>query len=533
MGDKGKSGPHPLFFVFVTLSLLLHEYAYKDFLIDDAFISFRYAENLVAGYGLTFNRVGPSVEGYTNFLWIILFAGVHYLSLDPVITSKVLGCLLSLLSLGLTYKIGQILLVSNQEQCVNSGEQKTEGKLPASLSWTLLPPIFLAVSGPFAAWAMGGLETHLVTTLNLLALQSYLTSHFLFSVVFFTLTSLTRPDGILWWLAIFLMHLYQKLENGKQKVKSNNLSTTYSLLSATYHLLPLLGFGLFWIWRWQYYGDFLPNTYYMKTGGGLQQGAIGVFYVLKYILSQGGFFPFLLFYFFRWKYDTYPHRLLLAQIGFYLIFIITSGGDWMPLHRFIVPLLPILAILNTEALRGVYHKLFLFLEKTGLPSSSLPRSILSVLIALLLIFPLIETFTERPAVIEDSAGVQSFIAFGKWLGKQVPPQSLIAVNPVGAIPYYARLDALDMTGLTDFHIAHLRMGGLHQKYDSNYILSRKPDFIILIGQYDPKTESYKPRWKGEDDLFRNTIFQSSYQLVDHPTFQYKKFDQILLFRKVF
>lgn len=34
---------------------------------EDAFISFRYARNLVDGHGLVFNP-GERVEGYTNFL---------------------------------------------------------------------------------------------------------------------------------------------------------------------------------------------------------------------------------------------------------------------------------------------------------------------------------------------------------------------------------------------------------------------------------------------------------------------------------
>jgi hypothetical protein len=40
---------------------------------DDAYISFRYARNMVEGNGLVFN-VGDRVEGYTNFLWTAMSA---------------------------------------------------------------------------------------------------------------------------------------------------------------------------------------------------------------------------------------------------------------------------------------------------------------------------------------------------------------------------------------------------------------------------------------------------------------------------
>src|SRR3954468_9274361 len=49
---------------------------------DDAFISFRYADNLARGNGLVWN-LGEYVEGYTNFLWTILIAVGPVLALGP------------------------------------------------------------------------------------------------------------------------------------------------------------------------------------------------------------------------------------------------------------------------------------------------------------------------------------------------------------------------------------------------------------------------------------------------------------------
>ena len=47
---------------------------YWPFATDDAFISFRYSARLLAGEGLTWNP-GERVEGYTDFLWVVLLAG--------------------------------------------------------------------------------------------------------------------------------------------------------------------------------------------------------------------------------------------------------------------------------------------------------------------------------------------------------------------------------------------------------------------------------------------------------------------------
>ena len=54
------------------------------FLFDDAMISMRYAYNLANGNGLVWN-VGERVEGYSNFLWVLVMGIAHSL---PVSISK-------------------------------------------------------------------------------------------------------------------------------------------------------------------------------------------------------------------------------------------------------------------------------------------------------------------------------------------------------------------------------------------------------------------------------------------------------------
>src|SRR5580700_7167110 len=57
---------------------------------DDAYITFVYARNLVAGWGPVWNP-GYAVEGYTNFLWMVLLAGAHYVGLAPPVASEILS----------------------------------------------------------------------------------------------------------------------------------------------------------------------------------------------------------------------------------------------------------------------------------------------------------------------------------------------------------------------------------------------------------------------------------------------------------
>ena len=59
---------------------------------DDAFISFRYAENLAQGHGLVYN-VGERVEGFTNLSWTVLFGLIMMIGVEPVMASVFLGWL--------------------------------------------------------------------------------------------------------------------------------------------------------------------------------------------------------------------------------------------------------------------------------------------------------------------------------------------------------------------------------------------------------------------------------------------------------
>src|SRR6266850_6494270 len=97
-----------LFVVFVGLVLLAWS---NRFIQDDAFISFRYADNFVHGRGLVWNEA-ERVEGYTNFLWTMLIGVPLYFNLDPVRFSYALGLFLFSLSVCFTFLLALNLLHS-------------------------------------------------------------------------------------------------------------------------------------------------------------------------------------------------------------------------------------------------------------------------------------------------------------------------------------------------------------------------------------------------------------------------------------
>jgi arabinofuranosyltransferase len=77
-------------------------------LVDDAYISFRYAHNLVEGEGLVFNP-GEYVEGYTNLLWTLLMTVPEVLGLSTYLFAAYVGAGFGLLALVETWRICRLL----------------------------------------------------------------------------------------------------------------------------------------------------------------------------------------------------------------------------------------------------------------------------------------------------------------------------------------------------------------------------------------------------------------------------------------
>ena len=217
---------------------------------DDAFITFRYVQNLLAGLGPVYNA-GEHVEGYTHFLWFILLSVAGWFGADIVGTSEWLG----IASFAGTLLI--FLRIAKLEN--NRSENPKRIFLP-------LAAVLLALNLDMTEWASGGLETSFYTFLISLAFYLWFYAELtynrrLLSVgLVLILTTLTRPDGALFTLTALVL-LFFKLR--KDKATTKFLSRSLFLLIA-----PSLIIGIpYLIWKLSYYGDIFPNTYYQKSGG--------------------------------------------------------------------------------------------------------------------------------------------------------------------------------------------------------------------------------------------------------------------------
>ncbi|MCK5800503.1 MAG: hypothetical protein KAI47_25115, partial [Deltaproteobacteria bacterium] len=127
--------------------LVVHALSYS-FISDDAYITFRYSWNL-AFHGQAAFNLGERVEGYTNFLWMVMLAVFLKAGLKPEVMSQVLGLLSGSVGLILLYLLTRLY----------RGGKRTP--------WDLLGVAILPLLSGYAIWCTGGLETQLFSALAL------------------------------------------------------------------------------------------------------------------------------------------------------------------------------------------------------------------------------------------------------------------------------------------------------------------------------------------------------------------------------
>jgi len=456
-----------LVLLFIALGVLAW---HNRFIQDDAFISFRYADNFVRGYGLVWNE-GERVEGYTNFLWTIIISLALLLKLEPIKFVMVVGLFLFELTLFFIYRLAASLFHSPH--------------------LALLTLLLLGTNYSFSSYATGGLETELQTCLFAACLWLFLTSdkggwsmtRLALLSLLAALAMMTRLDSL---LVVGLVLGSTLIKIGRQRKDGSRFWLPLSM--AIGPLVLLVGSWL--IWKMNFYGSVLPNTFYVKVTS-LSSLKRGVIYVYLFFYSYWlVFFPFLFLGFVnRLRHRNNQSWLILAVvIVIWLSYIIAVAGDFME-FRFIVPVLP-----------------YMFLVIVWLTCKQLTRLRLKIALVLLVLCGSLHhwlTFSSPPLRyydVDSFAGLSAFLYYerndwiriGHVLGEsfQHDPNVTIAVTASGAIPYYSRLKTIDILGLNDRWVARhgeipMSRPGHQRRATLPYLLERKVNLLIGHPQLVP------------------------------------------------
>lgn len=427
------------FFVWAT-----HVYELRNALvIDDSFITYRYAANLAAGHGAVWNPGEAPIEGYSTPLYMLILAAGSFIT-DIENVSRAL-CIFSTLSMiGLT--AWWVFL-------------KCRSLLAASLAAGLL------LAHPYVAvWAIGGMETPFYAALLILALV--LAERFytqpedrraaLQLGLALAALGITRTEGVIFSFA-FAASLW--LAPHARRAGVRVLVVAFAIVGA--HV----------IFRLAYYGLLLPAPAYQKGSEPLA----GWRYVRDTVQS---YWPFLAVCFggafVKAKHDSPRAAGVFGALAVLFLGAVIANTEPLmtPYHRYLFPLLPILFGFTAVSLCRISRR----------PNN---RVLVAVFVSLVVLADGEAVLGARFGRVAHALSVQSaalresHVGAARWIEENVRDDQVVALGDCGIIPYYSQAHVLDLFGLNDYHIArtwedhHLSQEGV------DYVFEEDPDFVVL------------------------------------------------------
>ena len=473
-----------------AIVLVVHSLAY-NFVTDDAYISFVFSRNLAEHGQLSFN-LGQPVEGYTNFLWTFVLGLGMLVGAPPEWSSRVLGTACALATLYLVFRTA-------------------ERALGRRTPWAAVPALLLAGSSGFACWTSGGLETQLYTLLVTAALDALVAAALAPRALrrigaILALASMTRPEGPM--VAAVLGAVWLGHRALVRLGRARAAPGTDAVRGFRDEAIAAAWFVALWApwfaWRWWYYGWPFPNTYYVKATGPW------VAPELPHQMIENG-----LYYVWVWLRQSHLlHALPLAVLGLvavrprtprfvcaaasavfaavYLAYTVSVGGDFMGLHRFILPMFVVAALAVTLGAEWLAARL-----------GRLARGAVAPVLAVALVggFAVTQWRLTRASLrwgnFDADRGIDTPIylmtytedraAIGRAMAGCFRPDDFSIVGGAGAQPYFARMRGIDVFGLVSEAIAHreprVRARAGHTKFGSDTVLAAyDPTFVFSCYQ---------------------------------------------------
>jgi hypothetical protein len=473
-----------IFHLFVMGLGLCIVIVFPHFTADDAFILFRYADNLANHGQLTWNIGEPTIEGYTGCLLPAILSGLIEMGFDPVTCSHFIGTLAMFVAGGL---IGLLL-----------------AEMGCSFLARALVTILFFTAPINIVHALSGLET-MVFSCSLIAsayclhetclsagrgnFKSYWSCSLL--TVLFIMT-LIRPEGCA-AAGIFILATFCSMGSAGEGRR------LFSIRVAAIFGLPSL---LYLAWKYSYYGQFLPLPYYVKRYVG--QGPINPATVGNLVLW------FIV-------YCSIPLAAtgicLLAKKRQSSLGRPSTAPSWQAMRMTFVPLAVFCVVLASVYLRSNLQMNFTFrfwvpfyavflmaaavlwdrlLTSTQTMKHSPWVGLRNGVTGITLLFAVgvqVGIFAYLlPKEAHCYAAYKDIVDQGQTAGKLLrrwfsPTDTLIVHIDAGAAPFWSRMRTVDFGGLNDKYLAMERPSTeeiVEYFYSQNAV-------ALLLTSYDPET----------------------------------------------
>jgi arabinofuranosyltransferase len=340
-----------------------------------------------------------------------------------------------------------------------------------SLVSGLLASIILASYLPFALWSVQGLETPLYAFLVMSAIVFASIAKFSsIAYLFSFLACLTRPDGLLVPAYIFIVSW-----TDQDRKKSRTILTAF-----IFFLAPFIAYSA---WRINHFNSVVPNVFFAKTGLGIAGMEVGIRYLFTWAAGSGHIFILFLVSLISMIFYKKTKNICsgiyspFLFVLVYLSFVIYVGGDFMPDHRFVMHVVPLLIGCGIICLGN------------AAPKRKLARLVFFLVVLILLTANLLSIlhynygtyYSHTKKWHQDQAKWYGNTA--SWLVRNSDRSSVIACGDIGYVGFVTDVDRLiDTNGLVDRYLAR-HPGAASLNSDPDYVISESPDFIVVMVHY--------------------------------------------------
>ncbi|MCA2001519.1 MAG: CPP1-like family protein [Chloroflexi bacterium] len=473
----------PDFLISLALIAFTLYYAahFVDFSIppfEDAAMLMRYAQNFAGGHGIVWNIGEPPVDGATDFLFMVASAALIKLGLTVGQAVRGIGFVSHLLTILIIYWANRRVHHANLPLALFSALYLAVGTGLSYVSAYFGTPFFALAA--VLTWTLGLILTRREKPRFWLILAFALSG---------LVAGLIRPEGVILASLILLAVLVMR-----------GLKNSTPILLTFGAVFLVLG-GMYFLWRWDYFGYPLPNPFYKKSGSALHWDSYSnsLLNLLRLCLPFAAAFILGL----RSRQTAkQAFASLIPILGFAMAFILIS--DEMNYGaRFQYALLPIVLLSWIPLVSGLsFPKMEI--------SSVWERVVYAAALVFVFCGLVYYSWAQNCFLVSQQPACDTPYErdgrydMGKLLAEYRGKGYVIAATEAGLLPYYSGWTAVDTWGLNDQFIAH--HGGLTTEYLDRY----KPHIIMFHDYYSPLVPPKLTEANLAQPWFRMTITMKEY-----------------------